>query len=192
MEIKSHLIEENAKLIYDNEELNEWQDHVQVLGLTRQAALMQPDKSPIPFPATTEAEESILGAILDRHTDYKEFDKEVIPLRVLSLIALCEKEKYFDKIEIWHSTRTKDPIVVGKKYSTETDRQEKRNWNMDVFKIAEWGPKLKSLAELFPAWIEYETAKLKDSYDWNVRQFNEKVERFRFQISAEQPVKKVR
>ena len=192
MEVKSYLIEENSGLVFDVEELDKWQDTVQILGLEKQAALMAPDKSPVPFPSMTDAEQSILTNVLDTHKDYKEYDSEVIPLRVLSLIALCEKEKYFDTIEIWYSTRVKDPIVIGKRYSSQEDRDKKRYWDMDNFKIAEWGTKLRSLLELIPLWDEYERAKLQSSFDYNLRQHEERLERFKFQVSVIQPAKKLR
>jgi hypothetical protein len=192
MEIKSYLIEENEKLIYDTAELDAWQDQVQLLGLEKQAALMQPDKSPIPFPVMTDAEQAILASVLEMHEDYKNFEGEVIPLRVLSLIALCEKEKYFDRIQIWYSRKQKDPIVIGMVYDSEDSRQKKYSWNMLYHMIAEWGPKLKSIIELLPIWNEFELAKAKSNYDYAIKQHQEKYEQFKFQISSMQPAKKVR
>lgn len=184
MEIKSYLIEENAKLIYDTEELDAWQDQVQLLGLEKQAALMSPDKSPVPFPVMTEAEREIYGKVLDRHSDYKSFDGEVIPLRILSLISLSEKEKYFDEIQIWHSRTVKDPLVIGKRYDSDADREEKRSWNMTYYLIGAWGEKIKLAVNLLEGWNDYMLTQIKDQMEWNIKEQNQKYTKFKYQLSS--------
>jgi hypothetical protein len=46
--VETFLIEETIDLIYDNEQLDKWNKHVQELGLIGQTKIVQTDKSPIP------------------------------------------------------------------------------------------------------------------------------------------------
>jgi hypothetical protein len=62
----------------------------------------------------------------------KEYDKTPIPLEVLSLIALSEKEKYFDELQIWYDNEAPDPILVGIKAGA-------NSWEKDIWLLARWG-----------------------------------------------------
>lgn len=192
METKSFLVEEHSKTIFSNEEIDQWSDLVQVLGLEKQAALMNNNSSPspLPFPLMIEAEERIYETVFDIHKNYKEYSEEAIPLKILSLIALCEKEKYFDKIEIWYSRAIDDPIVIGLRYESEEDEFNNRAWNMIRHMIGAWGEKLKSAIDLLPSWDDYQRKQITENYEYNLKDHNLKVERFKFQLNAfQQPVK---
>lgn len=184
MEVKSFLIEEHAGTIFDNEEIERWKNLVEELGLENQKALISENKSMMPFPTMTEAEKEIYGAIFQTQTDYKKYDGDAIPLQILSLISLAEREKYFDRIQIWCNPELKDPIVVGQKYANDNDRIRDYTWNMSNFLIGMWGEKLKSLAELFPLWESYTRKKMIEENDYHLSQFNKKAEKFKFQINA--------
>lgn len=192
METKSFLIEEHESTVFDLTEMDQWHDLVQVLGLEKQAELVKVGSSLTfaPFPAMTEAESTIFKSVLDRHTDYREFSGEAIPLKILSLIALCEKEKYFDKIQIWHSREIPDPLVVGLKYQNEKDREEDNHWRALSFKIGVWGDKIKSALDLLPAWKEMKESEHARNYEYYMNSLKQEVERFKFQLGAVEPARK--
>jgi len=184
METQVFLIDEHKENIFDSEKNQEWLSIVKELGLTCQENLMQENKSPLPFPAMTRAESLIWSAVLETKTDLKDFSGEAIPLPVLSAIALCEREHYFDKIEIWYSRQNPDPIVVGKIYDTPEHKIQGYDWYMIPFKIAQWGAKLKSLIELLPSWDAMKRDELEINYHNSISQHEAEVKKIKFQIEA--------
>jgi hypothetical protein len=190
METKSYLIEEHETTLFDNEEINQWKELVDKLNLPEQRNLIAENKSPLPFPAMSKAEKDIYTVVLDTHQDYKLFGREAIPLQGLSLIALCEAEKYFDKIEIWYSEQRKDdPLIIGKKYDSESDRVKQYYWNMSNFIIFAWGPKLKPFTSLLPLYEQYRKKQIESTYENNLKNLKDEVELFRFQINSFEPIK---
>ena len=186
MEIKSFLIEEHAETIFDNEKIAEWKNLVAELGLENQAALLKGNTvgSPLPFPAMTEAERTIYSLVLETKCNYKNFTSEAIPLKMLSLISLCEREKYFDKIEIWYSRNNPDPMIVGKNFENENDKKNNYEWLMVPFLIGAWGAKIKDVSELLPAWDNLQFEELKNDYDYKIKEHQKIVEKFKFQLNA--------
>jgi len=185
METKLFLIDEHKETIFEGTEIEKWKSLVDELGLTKQAELIKGNNtSPLPFPAMTEAQREIYHSILDRRESYKSFSNEAIPLSILSLIALCEKEKYFDMIEIWYSRHNPDPLVVGKNYESEDARINKYTWSMIPFLIAQWGPKIKPLSELLPLYNDFKKSELKDEYEKKLNDHERSIEKFKFQIAS--------
>lgn len=156
MAIETFLIEEAEALITDVELNEEWKQKVEELGLEGQKSLCNPGKSPIPFVRLKKGEERMFEELCPNRTSVKDYKEDTIPLRVLSLIALAEKEGYFGKIEIWHNYGSPDPIAVGYKKNSEGKADK---WTNDgIFIIARWGDELRSFAELLSIakkqWIE--------------------------------------
>ena len=190
MEVKSFLIEEHESTIFEPTEIERWQEIVSVLGLEKQKNLMKDGKSMMPFPAMTEAEREIYRQVLDYQENYVEFDNEAIPLKILGLIALCEKEKYFDGIEIWYSKQFSDPLAVGYLYDSEASRIAKRSWSRDFYLIGAWGAKIKHAADLLDLWHNKVINDIKSTFDWNTNEQLKKYEKFKFQLSSLAPSKK--
>ena len=186
METKLFLIEEHKETIFDNAEIEKWKALVDELGLENQARLIKADDSVsmIPFPVMTEAQNKIYSYIFNTHIDYKDFDGEAIPLSILSLIALCEKEKYFDRIQIWYSRENPDPLVIGKNFRTQEDKDNDYTWDMLNYLIAQWGIKIKPLIELLPLYDEFKKTEMHDNYERNLQEHQKEIEKYRFQISA--------
>lgn len=111
--VETYLIEETVELIYDNEKLDKWNEHVQALGLTGQTAIRKPEKSPIPFLHMKTSVVNVFQQLCPRRVNVKAYDKTPIPVEILDLIALSVKEGYFQKIEIWYDDATPDPLCVG-------------------------------------------------------------------------------
>jgi len=140
MAIETFLIEEAEKLISEPEELEQWTKTVEELGLEGQRELAKPDKSPIPFQSMNKNMQAVYKILCPRRYAVKSYKSSTIPMRVLSLIALAEKEQYFKEIEIWSAEDKPDPVAVGFTGST---------WSNDgVFIIARWGDELTDFATL--------------------------------------------
>lgn len=157
MAIETYLIEEADALITDTETIDEWKAKVSELNLEGQQKLVNGGNSnPIPFLRITKGEQRVYEELCPLRTDVHKYSNSTIPLRVLSLIALAQKEQYFDVIEIWDNTAAPDPVAVGIKGTT---------YSGDVYLIARWGDELRSFAELkaiaMKQWIEKKTADLK-------------------------------
>lgn len=111
--VETFVIEETEALIYDNEKLEKWNDHVAALGLAGQTKVAKPEKSPIPFLCLNMSLQEILNELCPRHVNVKEYDKTPIPVEILDLVALSVREEYFQDIQVWYDDRTPDPAVVG-------------------------------------------------------------------------------
>ena len=180
METNLFLIEEHKETIFEGTEIDKWKSLVDELGLTEQAKLIEGKKSPVPFPVMTEVQQAIYSVILETKIPYKQFQGEAIPLSVLSLIALCEREHYFEKIEIWYSRQNPDPLVIGKNYPDEKSRNNKYEWYMIPSLIAQWGAKIKKMSDLIPLYDEYERNRLNEDYQRLLQQHEQKIKRFEF------------
>lgn len=111
--VETFLVEETVDLIYDNDELEKWNNLVGELGLQGQTKIVKPDKSPIPFMHMKTGTVNIFNTLCPRHVDVSEFDVTPIPVEILDLIALSKREGYFTNIEVWYDERQKDPAVIG-------------------------------------------------------------------------------
>ena len=184
MNTKLFLIEEHEAQMFDSSETEKWLELVEQLGLENQASLIKDNKSALPFPMMTEAENAIYSTLLDRQVGYKTYSREAIPLAVLSLIALSEAEKYFDTIEIWFSEKNPDPLVVGKRYTSEEARKEGYSWRMGAYKIAQWGAKFLPMGKLLPLYEAFKREELKVSHENAIRDFERELNKYRFQVEA--------
>lgn len=138
--VQKFIVEEATELIYDSDKIQEWREKCEELGLEKQIALANGDKSPIPFEHMNTVGERVYETLCPKKETYKMYHKTAIPLEVLSLIALSEKEGYFEKIEVWYDDKTPDPIAVG--YVKEGAYSYKK------YAIARWGDVLKPFDEL--------------------------------------------
>lgn len=138
--VQSFIVEESKELIYDSEKIEEWKAKCEELGLTEQLALSEPGKSPIPFESMNVVSNRVYTTLCPAKVKYKAYKKTTIPLEVLSLIALAEKESYFEEIEIWCDDKTPDPLAVGVFNA--------KAWDREYFLIARWGDVLRPFEEL--------------------------------------------
>lgn len=145
--IQKFIVEETAELIYDSDKIDEWTSKCEELGLSHQIALAKGEgKSPIPFEYMNTVSERVYETLCPKKESYKTYHKTAIPLEVLSLIALAEKEQYFEKIEIWYDDKTPDPLAVG--YVKEG------TYSFKKYSIARWGDVLKPFEALKEKAIE--------------------------------------
>ena len=166
METKIFLIKEHETTLFEPSEIEQWKTLVNELGLVEQERLIQENKSPLPFSLMTEAEDTIYKKILPQQVDYKKYSEEAIPLQVLDVIALCLKEQYFDKIQIWYNRNNPDPMVIGQLFPSDNARANNYYWNMNNYIIAQWGPKIKPLSNLLPIYDEYMNREIEKGYKY--------------------------
>lgn len=145
MAIETYLLEENADVITDVELNEEWHQKVSELELEGQKKIVSPGKSPIPFPFMNENMLKVYSELCPVKDKVQNYQMSAIPLKALSLIALSQKEMYFDYIEIWHSNTKPDPIAVG---SLIPEADKTKTWNAQKYIIARWGDELESFPEL--------------------------------------------
>lgn len=111
--VETFLVEEVTELIYDNEQLDKWNSLVGELGLEGQTKVVKPEKSPIPFLYLNNGMKNVFTTLCPSKVHITQFDKTPIPVEILDLVALSNKENYFQRIEIWYDDKNPDPACVG-------------------------------------------------------------------------------
>jgi hypothetical protein len=138
--------EDNKALIYDNNQLDEFKNLVDELGLKCNNH-KDSDKSPIPYLWLDEATIrafKLLCPHVDKITDYR----LEIPLEILRNVKLCNVEKYFDWIEVWSNAKDPDPFCIGRVFKSEEDRKRNYSWSAESYLIGRWGAEAKPIQEL--------------------------------------------
>jgi len=111
--VETFLVEETVDLIYDGDKLEKWNGLVSELGLTGQSQIVKTDKSPIPFMHLKKSMINVLKTLCPRKVPIREFNITPIPIEILDLVALSEREQYFSAIQIWYDDAKPDPACVG-------------------------------------------------------------------------------
>lgn len=111
--VETFIIEETASLIYDNEQLDRWNELVNDLGLKGQTEITKPTKSPIPFMFIKKSMEKVFETLCPRKVDISEYNVTPIPVEILDLVSLSKREGYFQEIQIWYDDKNPDPLCVG-------------------------------------------------------------------------------
>ena len=111
--VETFITEETAELIYDGEQLERWNELIAELGLEGQSAIVQPKKSPIPFMHMKEGLKNVFETLCPVKVGVEQYNKTPIPVEILDLIALSNREGYFSRIEVWYDDKSPDPVVVG-------------------------------------------------------------------------------
>lgn len=139
--VQAFIVQEAEELIYDSEKIDEWKAKCEELGLSEQLNLAKKDKSPIPFNCMNAVELRVYETLCPAKIDYKKYNRTAIPLEVLSLIALSEKEGYFDEIQIWYDDKSPDPLAIGNIKNSD-------GWGHKTYSIARWGDVLSDFSQL--------------------------------------------
>lgn len=105
----------------------------------------------------------VYQALLPDSMKLGDYDRGPIPLRVLQVAALAERESWFDKLQVWcsPSSADKDPLLVGIRSKPGTYGQETR-----LFLLARWGEVLQPFEELVELardrWVAKRKAELEE------------------------------
>jgi len=106
----------------------------------------QAENTQSPYREMTREERFIFRVLCPERIAVKEYNAGPIPLRALQVIALCEQNKWFERIEIWDRSRSEidDPVLVGVVRDGYQDK---------LFLLARWGEELDEMPHLLKvAW----------------------------------------
>lgn len=146
MNVQIFMSEDNKALIYDNEQLDEFKNLVNELGLQCNNHI-DGEKSPIPFMWIDEATIRAFKLLCPNCDEIKNYQLE-IPIEILRNVKLSITEKYFDWIEIWSNTKDPDPFCVGRVYKSEEARKNGYRWSAQTYLIGRWGAEAKPIQTL--------------------------------------------
>ena len=130
--VETYLVEETVELIYDGEQLDRYNQLVAELGI-KTSGLQAKEKSPIPFLHMKETLVNTFETLCPAKRDLKDFDISPIPVEILELIALSNREKYFSNIQVWYDDKSPDPVVIGFSAAWYIDDEKGK-------KLQEYGP----------------------------------------------------
>jgi hypothetical protein len=136
--VETFFVEETVNLIHDNEALAKWNEKVEELQLVGQTQVVKTDKSPIPFMWMNDALIATFETLCPTKVDVSKYDKTPIPLELLEMVGLCQKEQYFDVIKVWYNEKQKDPVLVGYSLSEGKDSDWQIEYYSKKYLIGRW------------------------------------------------------
>lgn len=160
MNVQIYILEDNKQLIYDNDQLTEFNNLVEELGL-KCHNVRDNTKSPIPFMQLDEATIRAFKILTPRVDKLQNYQFEV-PIEALRQVKLSETEKYFDTFEVWSNQKDPDPFLIGRVYKNEIDREKNYTWNQSTYLIARWGAENKSVSELMQMAVDVAAERIKN------------------------------
>jgi len=116
----------------------------------------------IPFPRMTSTDIAVWQEYCPTHQKLEDAN---IALHDGALGLIEKYAPKFDVMEVWYEAGDQvDPILVGKKYRNEEERQKGYTWNMQSFLLCRWGEALKEFKEIkkqvFSAYVMREKMRL--------------------------------
>lgn len=133
--VETFFVEETINLIHDNDALTKWNEKVEELGLHGQREVVKVEKSPIPFLWMNQAMVSTFETLCPRKVLIEDYDKMPIPVEILELVSLSNKEQYFDGMKVWYDEKQKDPVVIG--YKMKIGRSFGNSWESEYDQYVE-------------------------------------------------------
>lgn len=93
-------------------------------------------------------ERKCLGVLCQQNDKLEDYCTAPIPLEILEEIKILKKAGVFDEFRVLHSVEEPDPILIGKRWKNDEDRENGYSWNKQEFLIARWGDEAKPLSDL--------------------------------------------
>jgi len=98
----------------------------------------------IPFKKMSLEDRRMWGVICPAEEKLTEFSGELIPLRVLEVISICNEKEYFNEMMVFSEKENKkDPILVG------ITHPDGKSWDKTYWLVARWGEVLENMDTLF-------------------------------------------
>jgi hypothetical protein len=144
MEVKIYRELENVGLLLDEEQLEKYQSLALELGIPE----VKPDKTPSVYQVLNTSQTRALEALCPASTELKNYSRSTIPVEVLQAIKFVVDNDMFDVIQVWYDDKNPDPMIIGKRYQNDNDRQKGYSWTMTSTLIARWGDCAYELSEL--------------------------------------------
>jgi len=113
--VQKYYLEENTNLTHDEKDIEKWGQLTEKLGLKGQLGqkVNMPGKAPIPFQLANTKMKNIINQLCEREVNIKDYNAGTIPLEVLEMIEMCEREKYFQNLIIQYDEESPDPFLLG-------------------------------------------------------------------------------
>lgn len=151
MEVKIYREPENQELILDEVKLAEYNQLMDELGIAKPK---EEKKTPNVYQYLNNAMVKQLHALCPMHIAVEKYTKSTIPIDVLKVLQYCKEQEMFDGYSIWWDDTAPDPLLIGWKWMSETDKEKKYNWRSDKYLIARWGDCAMELPELIQKGFE--------------------------------------
>jgi hypothetical protein len=170
MEVKIYREPENVGLLLDENELAEYQQLAEELGIPD----VKQDKTPSVYQTLNQVQIRALEALCPAKTDLGNYSRSTIPVEVLRAIKFIKENEMFDYIRVWYDDKNPDPIIIGEKYRTQHDRENGYSWNTEKVLVARWGDCAYELPEL----VEMGKVRLKQEFTEKAIDVQSKIESF--------------
>jgi len=156
MEVKIYREPENVGLLLDGNELAEYQQLASELGIPE----VKNDKTPSVYQTLNAVQVRALQALCPASTELAFYNRSTIPVEVLRAIKFMKENEMFDFIKVWYDDKNPDPIIIGERYNSQSDRNNNYSWNTEKILIARWGDCAYELPEL----VEMGKERIKKEY----------------------------
>jgi hypothetical protein len=144
MEVKIYREPENVGLLLDENELAEYQQLAEELGIPE----VKQGKTPSVYQTLNQVQIRALEALCPAKSSLDSYNRSTIPVEVLRAIKFIKENEMFDFIKVWFDDKNPDPMIIGERYRTESDRVNGYSWNTEKVLIARWGDCAYELPEL--------------------------------------------
>ena len=144
MEVKIYREPENVGLLLDENELAEYQQLAEELGIPE----VKQGKTPSVYQTLNQVQIRALEALCPAKSSLDSYNRSTIPVEVLRAIKFIKENEMFDFIKVWFDDKNPDPMIIGERYRTESDRVNGYSWNTEKVLIARWGDCAIELPEL--------------------------------------------
>ena len=156
MEVKIYREPENVGLLLDENELTEYQQLAEELGISG----VKQGKTPSVYQTLNTVQVRALEALCPAKTELAFYNRSTIPVEVLRAIKFIKENEMFDFIKVWYDDKNPDPIIMGEKYRSQSDRDNSYTWNTEKILVARWGDCAYELNEL----VEMGKERIKKEY----------------------------
>jgi len=170
MEVKIYREPENVGLLLDEDQLAEYQQLAEELGIPE----VNPTKTPSVYQVLNTQQERALKALCPASLLLESYNRSTIPVEVLHAIKFVKENEMFDFIRVWYDDKNPDPMIIGERYTSEESRQKEYTWNTYKSLIARWGDCAYELNEL----VEMGKERLKKEYTEKALDIQMKIEAF--------------
>jgi|LakMenE18May11ns_1017448.scaffolds.fasta_scaffold9859348_2 hypothetical protein len=170
MEVKIYREPENVGLLLDENELAEYQQLAEELGIPE----VKQGKTPSVYQTLNQVQIRALEALCPAKTSLEEYNRSTIPVEVLRALKFIKENEMFDFIKVWFDNKNPDPLIVGERYRTQNDREKEYTWNTEKVLVARWGDCAYELPEL----VEMGKERLKREFTEKAIDKQQKIESF--------------
>lgn len=132
-------IEPELENLHENAE--EWATICQELGLDKQLQKSgKIEKVGNPYQKINPRSQRVYEMLCPVKISVKDYTAGTLPLEILQEIQRCQKNEWFQKMEVWYDDKSPAPFLIG--YDGDN------GWQSNKFLIARWGDELLPFEQL--------------------------------------------